>query len=205
MTHHGNVRILRSFAAALTLMLAWPALAGSIDLVWDASAGATGYRLYRGSASGTYGAPTQVGSTSQTTLGAAADCVTTFYAVSAYNSAGESPHSNELASWPRPVLTDATDQEVRRGERVNLIISGVNFEPGAGVVFSNPAIILHTAAIDSCNQITADITVGTSAAYGPVGVTVTNLSGIEGSASALFSVIGDPLPQVPNLQRTDKQ
>lgn len=192
-------------AAVVLLLVTFPAAAGQIDLAWDPSAGASGYKLYSGAQSGSYGSGLQVGNVTQTTFNSAPDCALSYFAVTAYNSAGESSPSNELASWPKPVLNGSNDPDGQRGERLTLVVSGNNFQPGASVTFSNSAITVNSVTVNSCGQITCDISVGGSAALGPVTITVANQSGIAASTTTLFSVVGDPLPTVPNLRRTDKQ
>lgn len=82
--------------ALLALLCATaPALAGDITLAWDAVTGATGYKLYCGSASKTYGAPVDVKNvtTYKLTLPAGTD---RFCAVTAYDASSESGYSNEV-------------------------------------------------------------------------------------------------------------
>jgi hypothetical protein len=93
----------------------------SISLSWNASTGATGYRLYEGSS--------QVfqGSATSATISGLASCSAHSYTVSAYNANGESAHSAavgattsgcpsmpglptapyvDMGAWPTPSLTD---------------------------------------------------------------------------------------------------
>ena len=204
MTDREIVRFSGVLVAALVLLVS-PALAGSVNLLWDPSSGATGYKVYSGSASGSYGTPSNVGNTTQTTFGSMADCRATFFAVTAFNSAGDSGFSNEIASWPRPEPTSLSPLEVEQGTTVFLAIGGNNFEPGSSVQLSNPGITVNSVTRNSCGQITANLTVSGSAAFGPVNVSVVNTNGVTGNSSVQLSVVGSPLPGVQNLRRTDKQ
>src|SRR5207247_1053443 len=69
--------------------------AGDVNLAWNASTGAAGYKVHFGTASGVYGTPVDVGiKTTYTVTGLAAG--TYYFAVTAYNSSGvQSGFSNE--------------------------------------------------------------------------------------------------------------
>ena len=69
--------------------------AAQIALAWDASAGATGYKVYCGTATGVYAAPVDVAAalTKTVTLNPGSN----YCAVTAYNAVAESAKSNELA------------------------------------------------------------------------------------------------------------
>jgi fibronectin type 3 domain-containing protein len=72
---------------------------GSVSLSWNAAAGATSYRVKRGSASG--GPYTLAGSPTSTSFtDAVANGSTYFYVVSAVNSSGEGPNSGEASATP---------------------------------------------------------------------------------------------------------
>ena len=73
---------------------------GTMNLAWDASTdhNVTGYRVYYGTASKTYGSPVDVGNVTTATLNQLTIGRTYFVAVTAYNSSGsESPFSNEVS------------------------------------------------------------------------------------------------------------
>jgi fibronectin type 3 domain-containing protein len=79
----------------------------SITISWEASAGATGYRVYRGTASGGEGATpiATVTTTSYKDTGLSSTPIY-YYQVTAVNAAGESPRSEEDASkTPLPIGT----------------------------------------------------------------------------------------------------
>jgi hypothetical protein len=73
------------------------ALAADVSLSWEASTSTvTGYKVYVGTASGTYGTPTTIGNlTSYTVTGLSSG--TYYFAVTAYDASGnESSYSNEV-------------------------------------------------------------------------------------------------------------
>ena len=82
----------------------------------------TGYRLYRGTAAGVYGAPTALGDVTTYTDATAVTGTRYYYAVSAVDAAGnegaKSPESSAIAvdniTPPRPPAFDARLRERRR-------------------------------------------------------------------------------------------
>src|SRR5207237_6854223 len=74
---------------------------GRVALSWNAAGGATGYNVYRGTASGSE-ALLQSGVTGTTfTDTGLANGTTYFYRVSGVNAAGEGPQSAEVSATPR--------------------------------------------------------------------------------------------------------
>jgi hypothetical protein len=92
----------------------------------------------------------------------------------------------------------------QRGQQVSVVLAGNNFQPGVTLQFSNSAITVNSVTRNACGQVTASITVGSSAAFGPVQISAVNANGVTGTAPSLFSVVSTPLPDVQNLRRTDK-
>lgn len=73
------------------------ALAGQLTLAWDAVAGAAGYRLYYGQASGNYTNSVDTGSATSVTLPSLTNGATYYLAVTDYTSAGiQSGYSNQV-------------------------------------------------------------------------------------------------------------
>jgi chitodextrinase len=75
--------------------------APQVSLAWNASSTATvtGYRLYYGTASGSYGSHTDVGNQLSYTVGGLTAGANYYFAVKAYNAAGtESDYSNEVSA-----------------------------------------------------------------------------------------------------------
>jgi hypothetical protein len=127
----------------LLLFLAPCALAASLTLAWDASAGATGYIIHYGSASRNYTATVDVGKTTTAAL-SALDLAKVYYmAVTAYDDAGdESDFSNEVLYNPaQPTVIWAVNA------------GGPKYTDGQGIVyrgntqFSTGGAYTTTAAI----------------------------------------------------------
>lgn len=183
--------VIAMFAAA-----ALPVLAGELRLEWNPSATADGYNVYQGPASGSYGAPLDVGDSTTAIVGDLADCTTHYFVVTAYNVAGESTHSNEVASWPRPRTDSIVPSSAEQGRSLDLVFSGMNFQDGAVVSFSDPAVIVHSVAIQGCSEMTVSVTVGGNAGPGPVDVSVDLPSGPKGVATGRFEIEPATAPDV---------
>jgi PKD repeat protein len=86
--------------ALLVTLFAYPAAAGQASLAWNASASATvtGYKVHYGTASASYATHLDVGNVLSVTVPNLAAGTTYFFAVTAYNSAGESGYSNEASA-----------------------------------------------------------------------------------------------------------
>lgn len=93
--------------------------AQALTLVWDASPDATGYHVHWGTKSGQYTQRADAGNTTALSLEPSGHL---FFAVTAYNEAGESDPSNE-AQWPEPARIDHL--EVWHGTVVLFIDGGL--------------------------------------------------------------------------------
>lgn len=168
--------------------------AGTIGLAWDASSGATGYRVHWGPSSGNYTSSQDVGNTTQTLLTGVQNCTDTFFAVTAYNSAGESGFSNEISNWPRPEVNSASPSSARQGELFTMNINGNNFKPGATIEIDNDHVFLDSASVQACDRIQVSTTVEPTAAdvrpaeIGQYSITVTNDDDLSDS-NAVFTVL----------------
>ncbi len=75
------------------------AQAGQVTLAWNASSGATGYQVHYGTASGSYTNNANAGNTTTYTVANLADGKTYYFAVKAYDGAGnQSGFSNEVST-----------------------------------------------------------------------------------------------------------
>lgn len=94
--------------ALLLTLFALPAFAGSASLAWNASASTavTGYKVHYGTASGAYSTHLDAGNVLSLTVPNLTAGAKYYFAVTAYNSAGESGYSNE-ASATIPVAATA--------------------------------------------------------------------------------------------------
>jgi hypothetical protein len=175
-----------------------PVSAGTISLAWDGVPGATGYRVYYGTQSGVYTQSTQVTGTSAT-LGNLQDCTTWFVAVKAYNAAGESDQfSQEIAGWPRPVITSATPSSAKQGEQMVIEVSGTNYQNGALIEFDNPHVLLTSTEVVSCSRMRVLATIEPTAAnvrpaqIGALTISVSNPDDVFGEKSNAFQVVVNP-------------
>jgi hypothetical protein len=84
-----------------------------------------------------------VGNVTEYTIGEDLDdCTTWYFAVSAYNSVGESDYSPE-ADWLTPMTVDgasadAPGQPIIQGAQFPMTVSGVGFQPGATIEIDHP-------------------------------------------------------------------
>lgn len=142
-------------AAGIWLGSAAPALAGAISVSWDSAAGASGYRVYWGTASRQYSSSLDVGNVTTATVTGLGNCTTWYLAVKAYNSVGESPdYSNEVFGWPRPEIASVTAG--MQGSQYTMRILGTNFQTGVAVDVDeadSDTIALSDARTVSCSEI----------------------------------------------------
>lgn len=95
------VRLL-AWLSLLITCFATNAFAGQVNLAWNASSGSVaGYRVYYGTVSGNYTAKLDSGAATTATLANLTDSATYYFAVKAYDGAGnESSFSNEAVKTP---------------------------------------------------------------------------------------------------------
>lgn len=124
--------------------------AGEVNLSWNASTTATGYKIYSGTSSGNYSPnPADVGNVTSAPLTGLADgCIKHYAAVTAYNAAGESGFSNEVSFYPRPLIAFVTSPAADPG---NLHINGGNFAPEGLTVYVDGAEVAATR--ESCELV----------------------------------------------------
>ncbi len=159
------VSLRRALPFLVAVVVASPALGGSISLAWNQASGASGYRVYYGTASRQYTASVDVGNSTTTTVTGLANCTTWYLAVKAYNAAAESPeYSNEISGWPRPEITSVTPG--MQGAQYTMRILGTNFRTGV-IVDVDPAdadtISLANVRAVSCGEIQASATIDPTA------------------------------------------
>jgi chitinase len=102
----------RTWRVASMLLLLWLSATDAIMLAWNPSASAVGYRLHYGEQSQAYDTTLEIGSPTQAAVGGLAPGHTYFFAVTAYNTAGESDYSNKVSAVipepPPPPPVDTT-------------------------------------------------------------------------------------------------
>lgn len=178
-----------------------PAEAGRIGLSWQASNGASGYRVYYGSSPGNYFSQPIYdgpGTSVEISNGSLAGCTTWHFAVTAYNVAGESGYSPSVASWTRPEVADTSPSNAKQGDQIVMTIEGDSFSPAAVFSIDNPEVRLENATID-CNEIQLVATVEPTgeglqpAEIGDFTITVTNPDGLTDSLTDAFEVQINPI------------
>jgi hypothetical protein len=181
--------------AVMTLLLAAAAsrtLAGTVSIAWDpvTDSDLAGYRVYYGTTQGSYTQSVDVGNVTQATISGLADCTAYYFGVKAYDTAANesAAYSNEISGWSRPVVSTATPSAAEQGRTLSVTITGSNFQPGATVDFSATGVTVNSVTINSCNQITASVTVGTTATVGAGNIEVSNPDTVFGTGTGLFTV-----------------
>ncbi|MCX6142179.1 MAG: T9SS type A sorting domain-containing protein [Ignavibacteriales bacterium] len=111
---------------------------------------------------------------------------------------------NSFSSWtaasivPIPTLINVSPASGSTGSTLNLILTGTNFGYGSNTVtFTGTGITVNSVTVNSSTQITANITIGSSAPTGPRDVSVLTSYGTATLASS-FSV-GNPLPTLTGV------
>jgi len=174
--------------------------AGTIELGWNRTQDAVGYRIYYGTSSGEYTQSVTVGNYDRASLTGLADCTTWYVAIKAFNWAGESAEfSNEISGWPRPEVRHITPSTTEQCSQAVVTVSGANFRPGAQLVLDggsafldyqgNPLVHIDSAGVVSCNEIEALVSVDPAArgiraaevGVRPVAVEILNPDSIWGS------------------------
>ena len=163
----------RTALTALSILVvsltATSALAGTVSLAWDPVAGATGYRVYYGTASGAYVGSVTVGGTTQAEVSGLDDCTVYYLAVKALGPAGaiSASFSNEVVGWSRPEIA-TPPVATRQGRQFVLAIDGANFRSASDVSLSaavptdlagRPLIRFEDVTVVGCRRIEALVTV----------------------------------------------
>jgi Glycoside hydrolase family 44 len=116
-----------------------------VALTWNASSGATGYHVKRGTVSG--GPYTQVGAPTGTVYGdtGLTDSTTYYYVVTATNSAGESGNSNEASATPIAPVTSVhvTVDVLANRHTISPYVYGVNFPSNTTYVTDSGATFVR--------------------------------------------------------------
>jgi trimeric autotransporter adhesin len=180
--------IVTALAVVIALLLGaglGQAAAAQVTLAWDPNSepDLAGYKLYQGTAAGTYGAPVTVGNVTTYTVSGLADGQSFFFAITAYDTVGnESGYSNEVA-YATPSLVE-----------INLVGNAVSIVDGD----TTPATADHT---DFGSADVAGGTVTRTFTIQNTGAAALSLSGsplvaIGGANAADFAVTAQPAASV---------
>lgn len=191
---------------ALTLV-AGAAFAGTISVSWNAvtDGDLSGYKIYYGTASGTYTSSISVGAVTTATLSSLDPATRYYIAVKAVDAAGleSTAYSNEIVGLPRPVVSAVTPASVQQGVSATLVIAGESFDTGAAVAISGSGVTIAAVRRDSVSQLSVDVTIDASAAAGTRDVTVTNPDSSYGVKSASLTIVANNPPTVASTSPAD--
>lgn len=194
------LRRLPLIMALLLLLTGSLSLAGTISIAWDpvSDADLAGYKVYYGTAPGSYDQVEDVGNVTSTTLIGLDACTHYYIAVKAYDSEGlESVgYSNQVDGLPRPVVSSSTPNSGEQGSSMTLSIAGESFVDGAVVEFSGTGITVDSTSWVSCTELSVSIQIATNAATGARNITVVNPDQSYGTGTGLFSVSANATPTV---------
>jgi len=191
-----------SFSAALVALLfaALPARAGSMPLEWNpvTDPDVAGYKVYYGTATGSYGAPVDVGSLTTATLGNLSDCTRYYIAVKAYDTSGNQSavFSDEVVGYATPVSASVSPATGERGRTVTVTVTGANFDTGVTASFLDPKVVVTGATLVSCSQLRLTVAIAMDATLGARTLEVTNLDGSFTARTSAFQVTDVSAPGV---------
>ncbi len=167
----------------------------SVTLAWDAATDSTvaGYRLYYGTASGTYPNVIDEGTTTTATVSNLQSGPTYYFVVTAYSSAGlESSPSSEVVFSVGPPVSVAASAANLAANTASVVITGAGFDAVAAnntVLFNNGVAGSVTAA--SATSLTVAFTTPPSTVGNLTAVVTTN-----GSASGAPVQVATVIPVV---------
>jgi len=183
--------------------------AGEIPIRWTPVENAEGYRIFYGTAPGSYPNSFEVqgGDTDEAIVSGLVDCTEDFIAVKGYR--GEETaegYSPEISGWPSvTVATALADRPILPGELYSIIITGTNFRPGA-LARGEGALDIDNEAQRSCLEITATVDVRTGVGVGLYDVTVRNTDSTVGIGEDALRVALQVILEIPDIEdawRTD--
>ena len=201
------MRALSTFSVLAAVMAATitASTAGSVSLRWDPSSGATGYKVFYGTAAGSYANQLDAGSATQATVSGLTDCTTWYFAVKAYDAGGalSTTFSNEVSGWPRPTVSAVAPTAAEQGRRLTLTIDGTNFKSGAALTFSTSGVTVNAITVQSCNRLTADVTIGSGASAGSSDVEVMNVDRSYGARTGGLQIQAAAAPAIASTTPAD--
>lgn len=205
-----NAGLVGMLVVAAAITSAPPVAAGAIGLAWDSVPGATGYRVYYGTQSGSYSSSRDVGQVTQVDLTGLGDCRSYYIAVKAYGPGGveSASYSAEVVGWARPQISMAP-VVAQQGSQLSISLMGANFDDAALVdvvsalptdLTGAPLVRLDSMNIVSCNEIQASLTVETATPgqrAAPVGdldvdLSVRNPDGVFGEGTMTVAIDINP-------------
>lgn len=95
----------------------------SVNLTWNASTGATGYKVFYGTTSGVYGPAIDVGNVLSKSITGLTNGTLYYFAVKAYNTGGDSPYSTPASATPK-LFTYVTNVDYNAAGQIEWIEYG---------------------------------------------------------------------------------
>jgi hypothetical protein len=92
---------------------------------------------------------------------------------------------------PPPTLSSVNPSSGGQGQNLSATLTGSNFQSGASCTFG-AGITVNSCSFNSASQLTASITISSTATLGSRNITVTNPDGQSGTLSNAFSVTAAP-------------
>src|SRR5579864_7865995 len=91
-----------------------------------------------------------------------------------------------IAPAPAPAISLVSPASGGQGQTLSVVLTGSNFQAGASCSFGSTDITVNACGFNSSTQLTANITIGATAALGTRMVTVTNPDGQQATLSSGF-------------------
>jgi hypothetical protein len=112
------------------------------------------------------------------------------YAVEAESSGYTSPVGFAMTNEGLSSMTvsSVTPTVLSQGSHQRVMISGSDFQSGAGVTFSSPGVTVTSTTVVSAQELSAEVTVSTSARVGASNVTVADPAGSSSTGTGVFTV-----------------
>ncbi len=193
-------RFVITLAMLSILAIGSMAFAGTMSVAWDPvpDTDVQGYKIYYGTAPGSYTQVEDVGNVTSATLVGLDACTRYYVSVKAYDTGGlESPaFSNEINGLPRPVVSTVNPSSAAQGASLTLRVAGESYVDGATVEFSGSGITVNSTTWVSCTEIDVAVTIASSAPSGARDVIVTNPDRSYGQGNGLFTVSANAAPTV---------
>ena len=190
--------IIRLFTAILLFIIPSILQAGTIEIEWDPplTGEVAGYKIYYGTASGSYEWIQDVGAVTSYILTDLDDCREYFWAIKAYSPSGleSSTFSNEVSGMSRPRIESVEPASGEQGQIINLLIRGANYSASALLESNNPGIKLISTSQLNCNEVSASIQIDPQsrgmkpAPLGAYDITLVNPDRVFGTTEDVFTI-----------------
>ncbi|MCB4791546.1 MAG: IPT/TIG domain-containing protein [Elusimicrobia bacterium] len=92
---------------------------------------------------------------------------------------------------PLPVITSVVPDSGKKGENVNITLTGQNFQSGAAVSFSGTGVTVTTTTVTSLTQAVVSISIAANASIGLRDITLTNSDTGSTTKTGAFNVLAN--------------